>query len=112
MEEKYRKLLFIFACLPIRILYIYLAKKASLKYLFYLGIIAIMIGTSFIYQSKKGKKTGGFGGPAWWHPVRNIHGILWILFGILAVMRKKQAYVVLIIDIIIGIITFINNYYV
>jgi hypothetical protein len=111
MEEKYRKLLFLFGCLPIRILYIYLAKKATLNLLYYLGIIAIAIGISFFYHSKFGNKTGFFGGKAWWHPVRNMHGLLWVLFGVLAIMKKKRAYIVLIIDVIVGIITFINNYF-
>tara|TARA_B100000795_G_scaffold267547_1_gene252591 strand:+ start:52 stop:390 length:339 start_codon:yes stop_codon:yes gene_type:complete len=111
MEEKYRKLLFIFGCLPIRILYIHFAKNANLNQLFYLGIIAIIIGLSFFYQSKFGGKNSPFGGSVWWHPVRNIHGILWVLFGILAIMKKSKAYMVLIIDVIIGIIAFINNYF-
>jgi hypothetical protein len=111
MEETHRKLLFLFGCLPIRILYIYLAKKATLNRLFYLGIIAIIIGISFFYTNNIGNTTGFFGGKAWWHPVRKLHGLLWVLFGILAIMKKKRAYIVLIIDVIVGIITFINNYF-
>jgi hypothetical protein len=105
-----RKLLFIFGCVLIRIFFIYIAKKASRNQLRLLSIPALIIGISFIYQSIKNKKKGAFGGDTWWSSLRSIHSFLWIIFAILAFNKIKKAYIVLIIDLSIGIIAFINHY--
>jgi len=104
-----RKLLFMFGCVPIRVFLIYIAKKASRDQLRLLSIPALLISISFMYQQKKGKKFGFFGGPVWWH--RNIHAVIWFIFAILAYKKTQTAYIALIVDLIIGIISFIHNYY-
>jgi hypothetical protein len=104
-----RKLLFMFGCVPIRLFLIYIAKKASMTQLRLLSIPAFLISIGFIYQQKKGKKIGYFEGPVWWH--RGIHGLLWMIFAILAFRKIQTAYIVLIVDLIIGMISFIHNHY-
>jgi len=104
-----RKRLFMFGCVPIRVFLIYIAKKASRDQLRLLSIPALLISISFIYQQKKKKKNGFFGGLVWWH--RNIHALIWFIFAILAFRKIQSAYIVLIFDLIIGIISFIHNYY-
>ena len=111
MKKTNRMLLFIFACLSIRILFAYIAKIASNEQLRLLGVIGLMIGISFFYQSFKNKKIGFFGGKAWWHNTRNVHGVLWIIFAILAFNYNKKAYIALVVDVSIGIISFIHNYF-
>jgi len=103
-----RKRLFII-CILVRACIVYLAYIVTTEHLRLLSIPAFLIGASFIYQLKKKKKIGYFGGKVWWH--RGIHAFLWILFAILALMKKRKAYIVLIIDLIIGIISFVHNYY-
>jgi len=102
-------LLFIFGCVPIRLFFIYVAKKASLVYLRLLSLPALLISISFVYQLKNGKKKGFFGGPVWW--LRGIHALVWFIFAILAFRKIKSAYIALVVDLTIGIISFINNYY-
>ena len=110
MNKKNRMLLFFFGCVIARLAFIYIAKIVNIKKLKLLGVVGLLIGFSFIYQSIKNKKKGAFGGYAWWSSLRNIHSILWILFGILALNKIKKAYMVLIIDLSIGIIAFIHHY--
>tara|TARA_Y100000389_G_C17364582_1_gene465568 strand:+ start:521 stop:835 length:315 start_codon:yes stop_codon:yes gene_type:complete len=101
--------LFILGCVPIRIFFIYIAKKASKNQLRLLSIPALLISISFMYQQKKGKKIGFFGGPVWWK--RNIHALIWFIFAILAYKKNQSAYIALIVDLMIGIISFTHNYY-
>jgi len=103
-----RKRLFIFGCLPIRLFLIYIAKKASITQLRLLSIPAFLISIVFIYQQKKGGN-GYFGGPVWWH--HSIHALLWMIFAVLAFRKIQSAYIVLVVDLIVGVISFINNYY-
>lgn len=104
-----RKRLFMFGCVPIRIFFIYIAKKASRNQLRLLSIPALLISISFMYQQKKGKKIGFFGGPVWWQ--RNNHAMIWLIFAFLAYKKNPYAYIALIIDLMIGIVSFIHNYY-
>ena len=104
-----RKRLFMFGCVPIRLFLIYIAKKASMIQLRLLSIPAFLISVGFIYQLKNGKQFGYFGGPVWWH--RGIHALLWMIFAILAFRKIQSAYIVLVVDLIVGVISFINNYY-
>lgn len=104
-----RKRLFMFGCVPIRLFLIYIAKKASMTQLRLLSIPAFLISIGFIYQQKKGEKNGYFGGPVWWH--HSIHALLWMIFAVLAFRKIQSAYIALVIDLIVGVISFINNYY-
>ena len=112
MNKKNRILLFFFGCVIVRLAFIYIAKIVNVKILKLLAIPALLIGISFIYQSIKNKKKGAFGGDTWWSSLRNIHSFLWILFAFLAINKIRKAYIVLIIDLSIGIIAFINNYFI
>tara|TARA_B100000674_G_C37253574_1_gene651285 strand:+ start:177 stop:518 length:342 start_codon:yes stop_codon:yes gene_type:complete len=112
MNKKNRILLFFSGCVIARLAFIYVAKIVNIKILKLLSIPALLIGISFIYQSIKNKKKGAFGGDAWWSSLRNIHSFLWILFAILAINKVRKAYIVLIIDLTVGIISFINHYFI
>ena len=111
MKKTNRMLLFIFGCLSVRILFAYIAKNSSNNQLYLLGILGLIVGISFFYQSLKNKKIGFFGGKTWWSNMRNVHGVLWIIFGMLAINSNKKAYIALVVDVIIGIISFIRNYF-
>ena len=112
MNRKNRILLFFFGCVIARLAIIFIAKNVSIKNLKLLAIPALIIGISFIYQSIKNKKKGAFGGDTWWSSLRILHSFLWILFAILALNKIKKAYIVLVIDLTIGIIAFINRYFI
>ena len=121
MIDIYRILLFIFICLPVRLLIAFFAKflqNNSIKYLqsstiqYIFSLFTLIIGISFINNWFINKKVGGFGGKVWWKNLRLIHGINFILYSILSIMNIKNAYKLLFMDVLIGLISFILNYFV
>ena len=67
-----------------------------------------MIGIGFIYTFISNKKKGStFGQKVWWHYLRPIHAILYLLFGYMAINKSNFAYIPLLIDLIIGILSFL-----
>lgn len=106
------KTLFLLGCIPVRILLAYIAFKLQSNKL--LSILAFMIGFSFfiIYTTgirKTGIETGGK--PIWWNEWRPLHGFLYVLFAILNWMNVRNAWMVLVLDAIIGLIAFSLHYY-
>lgn len=123
MIDKYRILLFIFLCFPVRLLIAFFAKflqnnsikkkhlqSTTIQYIFIL--FTLIIGISFINNWFINKQVGGFGGKVWWKNLRLIHGINFILYSILSIMNVKNAYKLLFMDALIGILSFILNYFV
>ena len=109
-----RFLLFIFVCCFIRLLFVIISKYINPKYLPILGYLALIPGLGFIiiYFTKirvKGK--GGFNNDIWWDKLRPIHGILYLLFAYNAINKNKNSWKYLLIDVIIGLIAFLNYHY-
>ena len=110
-----RFLAFLLLCIPIRILFVYIAKsinKNKLPYLGYAGIVPA-IGFAYIYifnKRKTGTETGGE--KIWWNNLRPIHSILYFYFAYLAINQKNNAYVPLLYDVIFGFISFIGYHYI
>ena len=101
-------LFFIFGCIITRIIFVLIALKIPKIYLPYFGLIGIAIGLGFIYTFITNKKTGNtFGQKAWWHYLRPIHAILYLTFGYLAINKNNYSYIPLLIDVIIGLFSFI-----
>ena len=110
-----RFLAFLLLCIPVRIGFVFIAKKVDKKYLPYLGYLAILpaIGFAYIYIFGK-RKTGGetFGQKIWWNDLRPVHSIFYLIFAYLALSKNKEAYVPLLYDVIIGFISFISHHYI
>ena len=109
-----RFLLFIFGCLTSRILITILAKNIDIKYLPILGYIALIPAFGFIYIYLTGSRnTGGevFGNKIWWNSLRPIHAILYLLFSYNAIYKNKKSWIYLVIDILIGLLSFIFYHY-
>lgn len=105
-----RFLLFLLGCIPLRFLLTYTAsfipRVPNVKYM---GIPAAMIGVSFFYLFFSGsRKTGPevFGGKIWWNNLRVVHGFLFIMFAIHALMEWKYSWIFLFSDTMIGLIAF------
>ena len=109
-----RFLAFLLLCIPVRIGFVFIAKKVDIKYLPYLGYLAILpaIGFAYIYIFGK-RKTGGetFGQKIWWNNLRPFHSILYFIFAYLALKKSNNAYIPLLLDVIIGLISFIIYHY-
>jgi hypothetical protein len=106
MEKHKRALLFLLACIPIRLLFVYLAKTFTNGYAqIAMGVIGTMIGLGFINAYKNHVKFGFFGGKAWWHDLRIIHAFNYLVFGLSTLIyRYEKAYMMLLFDVLLGII--------
>jgi hypothetical protein len=109
-----RFLLFLFGCIGTRSLFVYLAKIANETYLRYMGYIAILPAIGFFYLFLSGsRKTGAevFGDKIWWNDLRPVHGFLYFLFAYNAITGNSFAWIYLLVDVIIGLISFLSFHY-
>jgi len=109
-----RFLLFIFGCIFLRLCIVFFVKNLKLKYLPIIGYIALIpaIGFFTIYFFNL-RKTGTevFGEKIWWNDIRPVHGILYLLFSYLAINKNKNAWIILLFDVLFGLFMFLNNHY-
>ena len=113
MKKDHRILLFLFGCMFIRILLIFLAKYGSKIILNIMAILFLCIAmgmlNTFLYRPKK---LGAFGGDPWWNNLRPIHSVLYIIFAIIVLTKyHSSAWVVLLLDVILGFIAFSFHYF-
>ena len=109
-----RFLLFLGGCIPMRLLFVWLAKKMPLNYLPYAGALALLPAFGFIYLFLTGKRTSGLetqGAPIWWSQFRIIHGFLYLCFAYYAFQRARNAYLFLLADVLIGLGFFLWHHY-
>lgn len=109
-----RFLLFLFGCIGSRVLLVYLAKIASKLYLMYLGYLALIPALGFFYLFFSGSRQTGmevFGDKIWWNYLRPIHGLLYLLFAYNAITGNQNAWIYLLVDVIIGLVSFLIFHY-
>jgi len=109
-----RFLLFLFGCVGIRSLFVIIARYINTKYLKFLGYLALLPAIGFIYIYLTGtRKTGAevFGEKIWWNNLRPIHSILYFLFAYNAIIGNKQSWKYLLVDVLIGLISFLIHHY-
>jgi len=109
-----RFLMFLIGCIGIRSLFVIIAKYINPKYLKYLGYLALLPAIGFIYIFLTGsRKTGPevFGDKIWWNDLRPIHSILYFLFAYNAIIGNRQSWIYLLIDVLIGLISFMTHHY-
>jgi len=90
------------------------AIKINKKYLPYLGMLSILPAIGFIYIYLGGyRKTGGetFGQKIWWNDLRPVHAILYLTFAYLAINKSSQSYKPLLIDVLVGLLSFLIYHY-
>jgi hypothetical protein len=110
-----RFLMFLIGCMGVRFLLVFIAKYINPKYLKYLGYLALLpaIGFSYIYVTGS-RKTGAetLGEKIWWNHLRPIHAILYFLFAYNAIIGNKQSWIYLLVDVLLGLISFLLYHYV
>lgn len=107
MNHKY---FFLFACIPIRILFVIIAKYLPLKYYPYASILSLFPAFGFLIQYFGDfRKHGAFGQKIWWKQQRIIHSILYFVFSYMTYTYNRRAYIVLLLDVCFGCISFINH---
>jgi hypothetical protein len=108
-------LMFLIGCIGLRSIFVIIAKYINIKYLKYLGYIALLPAIGFIYIYLTGsRKTGAevFGKKIWWNNLRPIHSILYFLFAYNAIIGNKESWIYLFVDVLIGLISFLLHHYI
>ena len=109
-----RFLLFLFGCIGTRSLLVYLAKTDNKTYLRYMGYLSILPAVGFFYLFLTGSRQTGaevFGDKIWWDNLRPVHGLLYLLFAYNAINGNTFAWIYLLVDVIIGLVSFLSFHY-
>ena len=109
-----RFFMFLIGCMGTRLLLVLIAKTINTNYLTYLGYLALLPATGFMYIYVTGsRKTGPetLGEKIWWNDLRPIHSILYFLFAYNAIHGNKHSWIYLLVDVIIGLIAFLNHHF-
>lgn len=105
-----RFLLFLIGCIGTRSLFVYIAKNVDIKWLKYMGYLALLpaIGFSYIFLTGS-RQTGAevFGDKIWWNNLRPIHALLYFLFAYNAIIGNTNAWIYLLVDVIFGLTSFL-----
>jgi hypothetical protein len=111
---KQRFLMFLIGCIGTRVLFVAIAKYINTEYLKYLGYLALIPAIGFMYIFLTGsRKTGAevFGEKIWWNNLRPIHSILYFLFAYNAINGNNQSWIYLLIDVLIGLLSFLIHHH-
>jgi len=109
-----RFLLFLIGCIGTRTLLVYLAKNVDKTNLKYMGYLSLLPAIGFFYLFFTGsRKTGAevFGDKIWWTNLRPVHGLMYLLFSYNAINCNPNAWIYLLVDVIIGLISFLSFHY-
>ena len=110
-----RFILFLFGCIGMRLLFVIIAKNISIKYLYYLGYLSLLIPIGLMYIYLTGSRQTGsevFGDKIWWNNLRPLHALLYVLFAYNAIKGNPNSWIFLFLDVIIGLISFLIYHYI
>jgi len=114
-DSQKRVLAFLLGCIPTRMLLSYLAYRCPDEYLPYLGYLALLpaIGFTIIYTLGL-RRTGAevFGKSIWWDRLRPVHALLYFSFAYMAIKRLPRAWMLLLIDALLGLFSFLLFHFV
>lgn len=123
------RLLFLTMCIPLRVIFALLPnynliKKIGIKFnpkifytLYALILLVISFGFLYLYFTNSRLNAPEAGGKTWWYNLRLLHGMLYlcatiyILWNINNLEMIKYASLPLILDVIVGLCSFINHRY-
>ncbi len=108
-----RILLFLTGCLGTRLALVYYARIATPVMLEILGALALLPAIGFFYIYATGsRKTGPevFGDRIWWNGLRPFHGLMYALFSVMALFHYPQAWIVLLVDVLVGAAAFMDHH--
>jgi hypothetical protein len=113
MEKLQRILLFLIGCMGARFALVYLAYALPPSYLPWMGVGALIIASGFalIFVNgwrKTGLETGGE--RIWWNHLRPVHAVLWFSFALLALMKQRTAWILLLLDTLLGLTAFVLHH--
>jgi hypothetical protein len=94
--------LFLFGCIPIRLLLVYISTKIDNLKLFSIPLFLIAFVFLYLYFTNGRLNAREAGGITWWSQLRLIHGLLYLTAGIYALQNNKLCWVPLLIDVVFG----------
>ena len=106
---------FLFGCIALRSFFVYLAHKGYKgNFLPLLGILALIpvigwINILFFNPRETGAEV--FGEKIWWNNLRPLHSLLYFVFAYNAINGNPMAWVYLLIDVIIGLTSFLSFHF-
>ena len=108
-------LLFLFACIPVRLLLVYISTIISADKLAFFSVPLFMMALGFIYLFFTNGRLNApeANGVTWWSNLRLIHGLLYLAAAIYALKGNKLVWVPLLIDVLFGFFAFVlhKNYF-
>ena len=107
-------ILFMGACVPLRILIAWSSTKIPIKYLQIYGsvFLAMSIGILYLYFTGSRMQAAEANGPTWWAQYRLIIGLLWLAAAVYAFQgRRDLVWVPLAIDILFGLVIFYKKHF-
>ena len=111
MDKYYKRILiFLFACIGVRLALVFIAKNINIEYLPYMGYLALLPAFGFLYIYMNNlRKTGPevFGDVIWWNLLRPIHSLLYFTFAYNAIYKNSNSWIYLLIDVLIGFNSFV-----
>ena len=101
---------FLGGCVPVRLLFVVIAYHISTDYLPIMGGLAILpvlgwLSIYFLGLRKSGLETQGQ--PIWWNTLRPVHALLYGIFIYLAFNQSKEAWIPLLVDVMMGLTAFL-----
>jgi len=108
------QLLFLFGCIPTRILLAYISTKIPENYLPLFGAILLAMGLGFLYLYFTNKRMDApeAGGKTWWGKYRIIHGMFYLTAAIYAFQKKPDLiWIPLTLDVIFGLCLFVLHHF-
>ncbi len=107
---KIRFFLFLFGCIGSRLAITAVSAYASGWFLTLIGLIALIPVIGWFYIIFIGKRDTGLevlGDKIWWKNLRPVHMLLWGFFSYLAISGNKKAWMVLLVDTLFGLSSFL-----
>jgi hypothetical protein len=108
-KQQKRMFLFLAGCIPARMGVVYLARTATTQTLPLMGFLALFPAVGFLYFFLTGTRTTGpevLGDRIWWNALRPLHAAFWAAFAVLALFGYNKAWILLLIDVLVGISAF------
>ena len=112
-------LTFLLGCLGARLAIAAAAYYISPKWLPIMGILALVLVCSWVYiylfgARPFGKEVGGLDTGSqkiWWNDIRPLHAGLYFAFAIMALHKSPDAYRVVILDALVGLVAWLRHYF-
>ena len=99
-----RLVLFLFLCVPLRLLFAYVASVVPGRWLPLLALPAAIIAAGLATQFIRNPAEGQFGGPTWWHWWRLVHVALYVAFAWAALRHRPDAWRLLLVDVAVALV--------